>query len=180
MDYFTKFNSFSIQFLSMKLTAASTFYDFNSESDAVETMQVYALNFFFFYKKIQARINSFIYDVNFFLNFNSLISFYLMVDVLASLNATSTFSIYHWIAWNQWFTFCAEILIWNKIFLICFISFTNVWMSQICRKQRHIRQKRWRDWWKKETLLVRLLLLSWQLQGPCDTILVLDVITPLL
>lgn len=82
----------------MKLTAASTFYDFNSESDAVETMQVYALNFFFFYKKIQARINSFIYDVNFFLNFNSLISFYLMVDVLASLNATSTFSIYHWIA----------------------------------------------------------------------------------
>lgn len=85
--------------------------------------------FFFFYKKIQARINYFIYDVNFFLNFNSLISFYLMVDVLASLNATSTFSIYHWIVWNQWFTFCAEILIWNKIFLICFISFTNVWMS---------------------------------------------------
>lgn len=79
----------------MKLTAASTFYDFNSESDAVETMQVYALNFFFL---IQARINYFIYDVNFFLNFNSLISFYLMVDVLASLNATSTFSIYHWIA----------------------------------------------------------------------------------
>lgn len=28
------------QFLSMKLTAASTFYDFNSETDAVETMQV--------------------------------------------------------------------------------------------------------------------------------------------
>lgn len=28
-----------VEFLSMKLTAASTFYDFNSESDAVETMQ---------------------------------------------------------------------------------------------------------------------------------------------
>ena len=29
-----------LQFLSLKLTAASTFYDFNSETDALETMQV--------------------------------------------------------------------------------------------------------------------------------------------
>lgn len=28
------------QFLSMKLTAASSYYDFNSETDAVESMQV--------------------------------------------------------------------------------------------------------------------------------------------
>lgn len=28
-----------VEFLSMKLTAASTFYDFNSEADALETMQ---------------------------------------------------------------------------------------------------------------------------------------------
>lgn len=32
--------SFDFQFLSMKLTAASMFYDFNSETDAFETMQV--------------------------------------------------------------------------------------------------------------------------------------------
>lgn len=29
-----------IQLLSMKLTAASSFYDFNSETDAVDSMQV--------------------------------------------------------------------------------------------------------------------------------------------
>jgi hypothetical protein len=31
-----------MQFLSMKLTAASSFYDFNSETDDLETMQVRA------------------------------------------------------------------------------------------------------------------------------------------
>jgi len=29
-----------LQFLSLKLTAASTYYDFNSETDDLETMQV--------------------------------------------------------------------------------------------------------------------------------------------
>lgn len=33
------------QFLSMKLTAASSYYDFNSEADAVDSMQVHNLEF---------------------------------------------------------------------------------------------------------------------------------------
>ena len=33
------------QFLSMKLTAASSYYDFNSEADAVDSMQVQNLGF---------------------------------------------------------------------------------------------------------------------------------------
>jgi hypothetical protein len=35
-----------MQFLSMKLTAASSFYDFNSETDALETLQVLPLKSF--------------------------------------------------------------------------------------------------------------------------------------
>ena len=31
---------FGIQFLSMKLTAASQYYDFNSDTDTLETIQV--------------------------------------------------------------------------------------------------------------------------------------------
>ncbi|KAK7320036.1 hypothetical protein RJT34_04765 [Clitoria ternatea] len=35
-----------VEFLSMRLTAASTFYDFNSETDALETMQVPTTKYF--------------------------------------------------------------------------------------------------------------------------------------